>query len=37
MGSLQVYEDDVEVIPKCGVSTFLHMALLAACSPWLAR
>ena len=37
MGSLQVYKDKVEVIPKCGVSTFLNMGQLDACSPWLAR
>ena len=37
MGSLQVYKDNVEVIPKRGLSTFLNMVLLAACSPWVAR
>ena len=37
MGSLQVYEDNVEVIPNCGVSTFLNMGLLAAYSPWVGR
>ena len=37
MGSLQVYKDNVEVIPKRGLSTFLNMGLLAVCSPWVAR
>ena len=29
MGSLQVYKDNVEVIPKRGLSTFLNMGLFS--------